>query len=283
VVELDAGSDAAITSGQTTYTGSGPQYAFDVQEAYAKYSKNGFSLVAGKFVTFEGIEVIEGPNNPTLTRGYLFGFAEPFTHIGFKAGYAFSDKVDLTVGIVNGWDQWIDNNDWKTIIFRLGLTPSDKFFAGLSGSIGSETADDKNPRISVDFTGAYVSSESFTLNFQANFGTQKDAGVNDMGAVAAGTWFGIGLQPVYKDGAFSFGSRVEWMMDKNGSRMALGPKGQYLNITLDPGYTLAEHFTLRLEGRGDFVLAANDGPGGKKVLNGKSTQFSLGLGAHYVF
>ena len=286
VVEIDAGGDAAITSGQSGYDtppGDAPPYAFDLQEAYATYSKSGFTLVAGKFVTYEGIEVIEGPSDPTLTRGYLYGYAEAFTHVGVKMSYAFSDKVDFGIGVVNGWDLWLDNNDWKTIIFRLGLTPSDSFWAGLSGSVGSEQDDDKNPRISLDFTGAYTASDSFVLNFQANFGTEKDAGTNAMGEVATATWFGIGLQPVYTSGAFSFGSRVEWMMDKNGGRIGYGPKGQYLNITLTPGVTVADHFTMRLEGRADLVLAANDGPGGKDVLNGKSTEFTLGLGAHYVF
>ena len=49
-------------------------------------------------MTLEGIEVIEGYQNYTVTRGCLFGMAEPFTHTGVKANYAFTKQLDLTVG-----------------------------------------------------------------------------------------------------------------------------------------------------------------------------------------
>ena len=264
---------------------TGGVYAFDLQEAYAKYSHSGFSLYAGKFVTYEGIEVIEGPLNPTLTRGFLFGMAEPFTHVGMKAHYAVSDQLDLGIGVVNGWDMWVDNNDWKTIIFRIGLTPSPEFFAALSGNVGSEIPSDKNPRLSLDLTGGYITG-GLTLNFQGNFGMEKQAGIGGTNA----SWFGFGVQPVYKSDAFVFGGRVEYFNDHNGARAlvpggmgSFGPKGQYLNITLTPGVMLAEHFLLRFEYRADLVLGANDGPNGKKVLYGKSMQHTIGLAASYVF
>jgi hypothetical protein len=279
VVNLDFGSDAAITGG------AGGVYAVDVREAYAKYSHSGFTLTAGKFVTYEGIEVIQGPLNPTLSRGYLFGFAEPFTHIGAKAHYNYDNKVDIGLGVVNGWDKWIDDNDWKTIIFRLGVTPSDSFFAGLSGSYGSEQGPasmppaprkNSNGRFSLDLTGGVIAGD-VTVNFQGNFGTEKfGPGVSD-------SWWGLGLQPVYKKDAFSFGGRLELMSDNHGVRIGFPDKGTVLNFTLTPGYTLAEHFTLRLEYRLDAVLSANDPVAGKRQLNGKSTQHTIGLGAHYVF
>jgi hypothetical protein len=281
-VEFDAGSDAAITSGAVSPIGAGPGYAFDVQEAYAKYSHSGFTLTAGKFVTYEGIEVIEGPMNPTLTRGYLFGLAEPYTHIGAKAHYSPDGKVDIGIGIVNGWDQWIDNNDWKTIIFRLGYAdPS--FFAGLSGSFGSEQpGPNSNDRLSLDLTGGVIAGD-LTFNFQGNFGTEKFGTQSD-------NWFGVGVQPLYKKDAFSFGSRLEFFSNKQGSRAldALGmpiAKGDFLNVTLTPGVTLADHFTVRFEYRADLVLHGDsmDEPGTKKVLNGKNMQHTVGLGAHYIF
>jgi len=285
VINLDAGSDAAVTGG------AGGAYAFDVREAYAKYSHSGFTVTAGKFVTYEGIEVIQGPLNPTLTRGYLFGFAEPFTHIGVKAHYNIDNKADIGIGVVNGWDKWIDDNDWKTLIFRAGITPTDTFFAALSGTYGSEQGTtsaapanmshkNSNGRLSLDLTGGVIAGD-FTLNFQGNFGTEKNVapGLND-------TWWGVGLQPVYKKDQFSFGGRVELFGDKNGSRtpgISIPGKSTLLNITLTPGVTLAEHFTTRLEYRADIALAGAGGPGAKNLFNGKSTQHTIGLGAHYIF
>jgi hypothetical protein len=277
-VEIDAGSDAALTA-SAPFAGS----LFDVQEAYAQYNDSGFNLTVGKFATYEGIEVIEGPLNPTLTRGYLFGMAEAFTHTGLKASYTTEGGVSIGVGVVNGWDNLIDENDWKTIIWRLGYT-SDTFFGGFSGSYGPEGLDNEdNGRLSLDITGGVISGD-LTLNFQGNFGTEKDVAMGPNGP-ESDNWFGLGVQPVYKSGQFSFGGRLEWFMNKWSTRTGVGREdSSFLNITLTPGVTLADHFTARLEYRIDL---ATGGKPDKKVLGDPtdpgSFQHSIGLGAHYIF
>ena len=64
VIEVDMGTDAAATNSG----GLGAGDEMDLQEAYFTYycpnSKLGFK--AGKFVTYEGIEVIESGANPTV-------------------------------------------------------------------------------------------------------------------------------------------------------------------------------------------------------------------------
>jgi hypothetical protein len=278
-IEIDAGSDAALTA-SAPFTGS----LFDVQEAYAQYNDSGFNLTVGKFATYAGIEVIEGPINPTLTRGYLYGMAEAFTHTGLKAGYTSEGGVSFAVGIVNGWDILVDNNDWKTFIWRLGYS-SDTFFGGFSGSYGPEGLDNEdNGRLSLDITGGVIAGD-LTFNFQGNFGSEKDVAMNAMGEVESDTWFGLGVQPVYTSGQFSFGGRLEWFMNKYGTRTLIGIEdGSFLNITLTPGVTLADHFTARLEYRIDLAVG---GDPSKDVLGDptdpSSMQHSLGLGAHYIF
>ncbi|MDO8580004.1 MAG: outer membrane beta-barrel protein, partial [Candidatus Omnitrophota bacterium] len=81
-IELDAGSDANVN---TPTSGAGAADDFDLQEAYltSPLFETGINLKVGKFVTLEGIEVIESPLNPNISRGHLFGMAEPFTHVGF--------------------------------------------------------------------------------------------------------------------------------------------------------------------------------------------------------
>ena len=280
-VEIDAGSDAALTA-SSPFGGS----LFDVQEAYATYKPSEFSLTAGKFVTYAGIEVIEGPLNPTLTRGYLYGMAEAFTHTGLKAGYTSDGGVSIGVGIVNGWDNMVDENDWKTFIWRLGYS-SDTFFGGFSGSYGPEGLDNEdNGRLSLDITGGVISGD-FTLNFQGNFGTEKDNAMSMDGSVESDSWFGLGVQPVYTSGQWTFGGRIEWFANKYGTRTGYAgviEDGSFLNITLTPGVTLADHFTARLEYRIDLAVG---GDPSKDVLGDpedpSSMQHSLGLGAHYIF
>jgi hypothetical protein len=279
VIEIDAGRDAAATSGLQVYPwGRQSQFAFDIQEAYANYASGMWTLTAGKFVTYEGIEVIEGPLNPTITRGFLFGYAEPFTHTGVKLHFQPVDEFNIGVGVVNGWDLISDNNATKTVIARAAWTPSTKFFAALSGSIGGEQADtNAHPRSSLDLTGAITPSEHFQLWYQGNFGAEKIP-VMGTGLVKA-TWWGVGLQPVVTEGAFSLGGRLEYFADPKGVRTGLGTSGKFFNVTVTPGIKLADAFKLRAEFRAD--IAADKVLG--KPQDPKKTQFTGALSAEYSF
>jgi len=254
----------------------------DIREGYAKWTPGDFTLQAGKFVTLNGIEVVDGPLNPTLTRGFLFWLAEPVGHTGAKMNYALGGGMaHIGIGLVNGWDRIIDNNNQKTLLFNADVYPSDSFHAQISGSWGAEgNNDDTHHRTTVDLTGAGIIGP-LALNFQALIGTESFAGgaPND-------TWYGLGLQPVYVMDAFSLGARIEYFNDKHGSRLAQGAyvpdKASLLNFTITPGYMLAKNFTLRAEFRIDAVLGA-EGAAGKNILNGKSSQPTWGIGAHYTF
>jgi hypothetical protein len=291
-IELDAGRDAAANAGLVVYPWTNaPQYAIDVQEAYGTYTSGIFSLTAGKFVTYAGIEVIEGPLNPTISRGYLFGYAEAFTHTGVKAHFAPNDQWNIGIGIVNGWDQITDNNNMKTPILRIGFTPSESFFAALSGSFGSEQTNVTDEhRLSVDLTGCYTAGD-FALWFQGNVGTEPLVGLDDpttpeSEAGEDATWFGFGLQPIYTQEAFSFGGRVEFFGDANGARTGLY-NAKFLNISLTPGYELAQGFKLRGELRADFGLGDESkvfGPPPEDPGDEPSgVNFSAAASAEYVF
>src|SRR6267154_4958725 len=54
---------------------------FDVTQAFLQYAGGPLTLIAGKFVTLQGSEVIWSPTNPNISRSILFG-AIPFTHTG---------------------------------------------------------------------------------------------------------------------------------------------------------------------------------------------------------
>ncbi len=281
VIEFDAGSDAAVNN----FTSGTPSaQLFDVQEAYASYSNYGLTFTAGKFVTYEGIEVVEGPSNPTITRGFLFFLAEPVTHVGAKLHYA-TGPLDVGIGLVNGWDTngrfyTSDNNDMKTGIFRVGITPVPQFFAAVSGTYGVEgPGATSNPRMSLDLTGAVIPSDMVTINFQANLGNEKAVGQPDaLGNPTDASWYGFGLQPVLKAGAASIGARFEYFKDKNGSRTLLANSPNFMNFTITPGYTFDGAFTVRAELRYDTS--------NQEVLGvdaNKKNQTTFAIGAHYVF
>ena len=298
VIEFDAGSDAAVNHNPNGYTDkAGPGTLFDVQEAYGVLTDYGLTFTAGKFATYEGIEVIEGPADPTVTRGLLYWLAEPVTHVGAKLHYT-AGPVDVGVGVVNGWDTTNglfstgDNNNQKTFIWRAAVTPSPAFFAALSGSYGVEKPTDKDPRLSVDLTGAAVANDMLTINFQGNIGTEKNSNTVDPTNVKNATWMGLGLQPVLHFGAASVGARFEVFEDKGLSRvLAAAPnlnvpagttptdKVTLWNLSVAPGYTFDSAFTTRLELRYDGASQPILG----QATEGKKSQGTIAIYTHYTF
>src|SRR3989441_2344755 len=88
VVNITVGSDAQFIHSFPEVTAS----TFDLTQAYGQYASGSLTLMAGKFVTLAGSEVIASTGNMNFTRSMLFG-AIPFTHTGVRAGYALSDIV----------------------------------------------------------------------------------------------------------------------------------------------------------------------------------------------
>ncbi len=245
VVELDFGSDAEVTSGDDD---------FDVQEAYVTYKlgDTGLELKAGKFATYMGIEVIESPDNPVVSRGYLYGLAESFTHVGAVITYAPSDSFDIVIGAVNGWDVSVDTDGEQTVLGKIGITPSDAFGLSISVLSGPDGTGGSN-LTAYDVTGSVGLGEKIALNFQYNTGDDS-----------AGKWSGFTIQPVFECiETISLGVRYESFDDSDDVRAGLGTGGTYTNISVAPAFELSEGLTLRAELRYDTAdwgaFEASDG------------------------
>ncbi|HUS67334.1 MAG TPA: outer membrane beta-barrel protein [Kofleriaceae bacterium] len=247
-VEIDAGTDAFVNTLDDD---------FDIQEAWVSYTSDiGLGFKAGKFVTFNGIEVIESGSNPTISRGFLYGLAEPFTHVGALATYKISDQMDVAAGVVNGWDVMVDNNSLKTLVGKFGLN-LDTFILTLSAYSGPEQPlDDDDWRTTFDAT-AMVKLGTIDLWLQANLGTEENAAAD-----GDATWTGLGVQPVFHlNEELSLGARAELFSDNDGART--GFDQTLFNVSVTPAYALTRNLILRAEGRLDVssedVYADTDG------------------------
>ncbi len=240
VLEVDGGQIAHVNGGG----------ALDVQEAYASYSfDDSISLTAGKFVTFEGIDLIESPDNPVITHGLLYWLAEPLFHVGAYATLPIGDDLEVAVGVVNGWDEVRDSDESKTLIGRLGYSAED-LSAGVSGTFGKEGGSDSE-RLSLDLTGAYAASDTLAINFQGNFGTE------DLGTETV-TWMGGGIQPVLDvSDDLTLSARGELFIDDDGFRTGTGEKQTFISVTGSVAHHLEENTSLRLEVRAD-ISSDND-------------------------
>lgn len=189
-VRLRTGQDATSIVG-----GSGN---FSVQEAYVTYAATSkLSIIGGRFVTPEGYEVVDTVSNPNFSEGLLFFAAEPITHTGLKVNYVFTDMVNATVGVVNGWNSDPDNNDGKTILWQVATTPTKQlawYFQGLYGNelqpsaVSAASADtDHSKRLSLDTVATFAATDKLSLAAQANWGQEtKNPGTNHW--VGAGVW-----------------------------------------------------------------------------------------------
>jgi hypothetical protein len=251
VIETDYGVDPLTT----TSTGSG---AFDVQEAYFVYKcpVTKLNLRAGKFVTPHGIEVIETKDNPTISRGYLFGLAEPYTHAGAMLGYSFGEKIMTEIGVVNGWDVTSDNNKGKTLCAKVGVNlgyhgpeQTDNFSS--TTTLLGNSVDGRN-RSTVDLTGVTKIIPRLALWFQVNYGQEEKAATDPVTSMLElATWGGGTIQPVVSiTDKFSLGGRWEVFEDPDGARTGTRNVSAR-NIAVVPSYKMTDNLTVRAEYRND--------------------------------
>ncbi len=243
VVEIDFGTDADSNS---ALSGMGTPYV-DLQEAYidTRSPESGLGIRAGKFATYMGIEVIESPENPTISRGFLYTYAVPLTHTGALLTYN-GDQFDFAAGVVNGWDRVVDNNDAQTVLVKLGMEPTSDFGLVLSYLAGPEDLAGNFNRTSLDLTASVDAGRGIKFYIQYNTGAEQTAGADD-------TWSGFGVQAVFEPtGTFSLGLRYETFDDASGSRIpAPAAGGICSNLTIAPAFKLSRSTMIRFELRFD--------------------------------
>jgi hypothetical protein len=269
VFKLNYGTDATATQSAMGATPPPAAQRLEVTEAYGQWIDPGSHLgvKVGKFATYEGIEVIESMNNPTITRGFLFGLAEPFTLTGALALYIPNDKLEVGLGLVNGWDLNTDDNHSKTIMGEAKYNWGDPFALVASFLYGPEKpANNKDERFSLDLTGVTKPTKQLTVNLQVNYGSEQKASLKNPND--AGKWWGFSIQPVYTvTDKFSVGGRLELFNDKDGARAGVIDQ-QLFTVSIAPAYQVTKHFLARAEFRVDSsnkdVFENSDGVVNKK-------------------
>src|SRR5690348_2457891 len=138
LVNLTVGRDAEFIHSFPEASGAtSGSSMFDVTQGYLQYASGPLTVIAGKFTTLHGTEVIASTGNTNISRSMLFG-AVPFTHTGVRATWALSDTVSLIGGVNNGWDQLTDANKGKTAELGATLNPIKPLSITLSGYSGQE-------------------------------------------------------------------------------------------------------------------------------------------------
>jgi hypothetical protein len=186
-----------------------PTSGYHIQNLYVSYDvTDKFNLTAGYMATFVGYEVISPAGNFNYSTSYLFTNG-PFQNAGFKATYAFSDKVSLMAGIFNNkWNYYSSlnstntaNGDVSTFGAQLTVTPVKGWTAYLNLVTGSYSGTE------FDLTTAYQITSAFKLGVNAATFSAPNNG---------GGFEGVALYPqLAVSPAVTFGLRGEYFKVKD--------------------------------------------------------------------
>src|SRR5438132_1247033 len=228
---------------------------FGVEEAYLTWTMpddgpsalKGLALKGGKFVTLLGAEVIEPWSNFNYSRSFLFSFAIPFTHTGALVSYPISDKLSVTGGAVEGWDEVQSNNRGWSGIGNITYTVNDMVTLAANG-IGGPTQTNKlgNKRNVGDLVATIKPTSALTLLLNYDYGREDGAALN--GDLALWQGFAEVANYAFTDRA-SAAVRGEWLEDHGGSRT--GTMQTLYEATVTGKYLITQHLYGQLEYRHD--------------------------------
>ncbi len=201
----------------------------------------GLQIDAGIFVTPAGAEVIEAKDNLNYSRGLLFVLAVPSYHSGVRLTYSPNDKVTLMGGLVNGWNNVVENNTGKTILGSLTLKPTGALTLVENYIGGPETAGtNDNWRNLSDTILTYAASPKLNLVANYDYGSQADA-----------HWQGIaGYLKYQATKVVAFAPRFEYYDDASGATTGVAQKLKDVTATLE--LKAADNLLWRVEYRGDL-------------------------------
>jgi hypothetical protein len=288
-VNMDFGETARFTgsdwdgSGAVGDSGEEDNF-FELREAYGTYKVpwGGLKVKAGKFVTLLGYEVLmtNTAYNPNITHSYMFGQI-PFTHVGALVNAGLGEMAWADVGIVNGWDNAVDNNNSPSFLAGLGFKPLDMLGFYLAGIYGPELcgqastkctglapagAGSKRGAVTLNATFTFPEETGLGLAIDTLYANESDAlpQSSDDPTVAlfdeSASWYGLAgyvmwAPPFEEVEGLTLNLRAEVMGDPDGYRNPNGSPGvgpqTIFEITPTIGYAINEHILARLEYRYD--------------------------------
>jgi hypothetical protein len=240
----------------------------DIQEAYVSYLAGKTQFDGGIFVTPAGAEVIEAKDNYNYSRSLLFALAIPYYHSGVRLTYSPSDKLTLMGGLVNGWNNVVENNTGKTVLASVTIKPTTALSFVENYIVGPETPKNATWRNLSDTVLTYNATSKLSL--MANYDYGKDDSSH---------WQGIAAYLKYQASkAVAFSPRFEYYDDPQGFTTGAAQKLKEFTATLE--LKAADNLMWRIEYRGDFsdVSVFTDDTGGTHTR-----QNSIGFGLLYSF
>lgn len=241
LVNIAVGEDMRILHAAEDGNGN----TFDVVQGFVQYATGPLTVIAGKYVTLAGAEVIAPTGNTNFSRSLLF-YAEPLTHTGVRATYAVTDTLNVILGINNGWNTTSTSYGSKTGEFGIGwTTPNKMFVLSAQAYVGKNQAFDAQKTL-IDFVGTYNATEALTFILSYDWGKQEQnaSGLPDL------NWNGVAAYVNYAlSDQWRVSLRTEYLDDKDGFNTGTAQKLKEGTLTF--GFDPVKSFELRIEARYD--------------------------------
>ena len=247
-----------------------------VQQAYGYYRfGNGAQFDMGAFGTIAGLEVAESHLNWNYTRGILWAWNEPFSHVGARLGVPLTDTFTGTLMLVNGFDNAWDQNTGKSYGVQGSLAPSDQFNTTLTWINGPENAGTNDGWLRDLSWNAYV---GLTDRVEAMVNMDYISATDEMGASAT-SWGLGGYLRFHVNDRVRIAERYEFMNDREARSTGLEQMLMENTLTLEFQPVVDDpRFLTRLEYRrdwsdADFFSCSGCGGGLSKSQN----TFTIGM------
>jgi len=138
-VSMMWGEDASVLN-----TGGERQGLENLREAFIDLNVpigDGLIVKAGQLISLLNFESGDGgAANPNFSQGFQWFFTGNGPAAGVQADYQFTDWLNMKARVQNGlYAGAVDNNDAKTLLGSIGLTPDDKTWVNLIGFVGEES------------------------------------------------------------------------------------------------------------------------------------------------
>jgi hypothetical protein len=289
-ISVDAKGDSPVGVHTDIWFGSGARLFRDglepgpledviyLEQAYGYYAfENGAELDVGLFGTIAGLEVAESHLNWNYSRGLLWAWNEPFSHLGAKFSAPITDTFTGRVMLVNGFDNAFDENSGKSYGVQGSWAPSDRFNTTATWIHGPEN-DLTNTGWQRDFSWNFYGGLHEKFEVMANLDWISSTDPLD----ATATSWGIGgyarFNPTDK---FRIAQRFEYFDDKEAR--GTGVEQTLKEYTLTFEYAPQPSFITRLEYRRDWSTVPYFGCTDCGMTGFTEDQNTITLGFMWIF
>jgi hypothetical protein len=240
-----------------------------------------WSVEAGIIGTTAGWEGTETWDNFFMS-GALVNSMMPTSHLGFLTHYKLSDRLTLSGGLTNGFDNGGNRFHDKAFLggFEFQLTEKTNItYAVIAGSTHDGILPDGDARYGDGRTRGYLHTLDFCWNVTENFDWIVEWMLADNTCVNAGaknhlTGYGVNTHFIYTlNDKLSVGTRFDWLHD------AVDTDSSYHEVSFGLNYLPVKSVKIRPELRYDW----SNGAARPFDDNRKAQQFSSGVSLFYQF